>query len=141
MSKPSLSFAQVKAGDTLPPLTREISLVKMMMYGAATWDFIRIHYDADYVRARGLPHPFVDGQMLGAYLAQLVMDWAGPEAFLTKLSFRNRVMVFPSDTVTCLGRVTGKGDGGEVELELWIDNQQGERVVEGSATVVLPQQG
>ncbi len=40
-------FEDVSEGDALPPLTKFITTVQMMMYGAATWDFMRIHYDAD----------------------------------------------------------------------------------------------
>ena len=118
----------------------------MMAYGAATWDFIRVHYDADHVRELGFPGPFVDGQMLGAFLAQHVQDWAGHRAFLSKLAFRNRVMVYPGDSLVCGGVVTAllcEGDSGEgtglAECELWIENQRGERVVDrASATVQIP---
>lgn len=133
-------FDQVEVGEALPALTKEITSVRQMMYGAATWDFVRFHYDADLASERGFPAPFADGQMMGAFMAQLVMDWAGPEAFLASLSFRNRVMVFPDDTLTCLGKVTNKSleDGkSSVECELWIENRKKETVAEGKATVSL----
>ena len=146
-------------GEELPPLRKQIDLPRMMAYGAATWDFIRVHYDADYVRELGFPGPFVDGQMLGAFLAQHVQDWAGPGAFLRKLGFRNRVMVYPGDSLTCRGVVTAlyregddpstssgqarsssPGEGpGFAECELWIENQRGERVVDrANAVIQLP---
>lgn len=135
-------FEDVKAGEQLPPLVKKINLARMMAYGAATWDFIRVHYDADYVRALGFKAPFVDGQMLGGFLAQQVQDWAGPKGFLRKLGFRNSAMVYPEDTITCRGVVTGlRQDDGEalVECDLWIENQRGERVVQpASALVRLP---
>lgn len=139
-------YEDVAVGDELTPLRKEIDLPHMMAYGAATWDFIRVHYDADHVRELGFPGPFLDGQMLGAFLAQLVQDWAGPRAFLRKLSFRNRVMVYPGDSLVCCGTVTAlipEDDGGAgaglAECELWIENQNGERVVDrASATVRLP---
>jgi hypothetical protein len=34
----------------LPALRKEINQARMMAYGAATWGFIRIHYDADHKR-------------------------------------------------------------------------------------------
>ena len=97
-------FDDVSVGEELPPLRKQIDLPRMMAYGAATWDFIRVHYDADHVRELGFSGPFVDGQMLGAFLAQHVQDWAGPGAFLRKLGFRNRVMVYPGDSLICRGR-------------------------------------
>jgi acyl dehydratase len=135
-------FDDVSVGEDLPPLKKEIDLPRMMAYGAATWDFIRVHYDADYVRERGFKAPFVDGQMLGGFLAQQVQDWAGPRAFLRRLAFRNRAMVYPGDTVTCYGVVTGahiQGVEALVEFDLWMENQDGERVVQpASAVVRLP---
>jgi acyl dehydratase len=138
-------FEDVKVGDELPALRKEIDMAHMMAYGASTWDFIRIHYDADFVREKGFKGPFLDGQMLGGYLAQQVQNWAGPRAFLRKLGFQNRVMVFPGDTVTGHGVVTGtRIDGGEalVECDLWMENQDGDRVVQpASAVVRFPQRG
>ena len=139
-------FEEVSVGEELTALHKQIDLPHMMAYGAATWDFIRVHYDADYVRELGFSGPFVDGQMLGAFLAQQVQDWAGRRAFLRKLSFRNRVMAYPGDSLLCGGVVTGLRIEGEdqerrglAECDLWIENQRGERVVEpASALVQLP---
>ena len=157
-------FEEVSVGEELTPLRKEIDLPRMMAYGAATWDFIRVHYDVDHVRELGFSGPFVDGQMLGAFLAQQVQDWAGPGAFLRKLAFRNRVMVYPGDSLVCGGVVTAvhrEGDdpstssgpttsgqapstssgqgSGLAECDLWIENQRGERVVDrASAVVQLP---
>ena len=115
----------------------------MMAYGAATWDFIRVHYDDGYARGLGFRGPFVDGQMLGAFLAQHVQDWAGPGAFLRKLGFRNRIMVYPGDSLVCRGVVTAlyrEGDDnqgpGLAGCDLWIENQRAERVVERASALV-----
>ncbi len=132
-------FEDVQIGEELPVLQKNINLAHMMAYGAATWDFIRIHYDADYVRQQGFDAPFVDGQMLGGFLAQHVQDWAGADAFLRKLGFRNRVMVYPGDVLTCHGVVTGAhvdGDEALVECDLWVENQRGDRVVNPASAVV-----
>ena len=72
----------------VPPLEMEITLQAMVEYAAATWDFHRYHYDAEYVRALGFLAPFMDGQMLGGLVARQLMGWAGLEGFLRKLSIR-----------------------------------------------------
>ena len=43
-------FEDIQIGDEITPLVKEIGMARMMAYGAATWDFIRLHYDADYAR-------------------------------------------------------------------------------------------
>lgn len=132
----------VSVGQSLPTLTKKIRLPDMMSYGAATWDFARIHYDAPFARSQGLPGTVVDGQMLGAFLVQLVQNWAGPKAFLQNLSFQNRSMVLPGDVLICGGSVSEvrQEDGNiQMDCDLWIDSQRGERVVApASATVSLP---
>ena len=138
-------FEDVEEGATLPPLTKEISTVQMMMYGAATWDYMRIHYDADYARQGGFPGPILDGQMLGAFLAQLVVDWAGDPGALRRLSIRYRNFVVPGDTVICKGRVRSKsveGPDALVECELVAENRNGEVVAgPGVALLALPRKG
>ena len=114
-------------------------MARMMAYGAATWDFIRLHYDADYARELGFEAPFVDGQMMGGFLTQHVQDWAGPGAFLRKLAFRNRVMAYPGDSLTCHGVVTDVSsteEGGMVECDLWMENQRGEKVVDPASALL-----
>ena len=132
-------FEDVQTGDEITPLVKEIGLARMMAYGAATWDFIRLHYDADYARGLGFEGPFVDGQMMGGFLTQHIQDWAGPEAFLRKLAFRNRVMAYPGDSLTCRGVVTDVSEtdeGGMVECDLWVENQRGEKVVDPASALL-----
>ncbi len=132
-------FEDIRIGDEITPLVKEIGIARMMAYGAATWDFIRLHYDADYARELGFEAPFVDGQMMGGFLTQQVQDWAGPGAFLRKLAFRNRIMVYPGDSLTCRGVVTdvsAADEGGMVECDLWMENQRGEKVVDPASALV-----
>ena len=132
-------FEDIQIGDGITPLVKEIGMARMMAYGAATWDFIRLHYDADYARELGFESPFVDGQMMGGFLTQHVQDWAGPGAFLRKLAFRNRVMAYPGDSLTCHGVVTDVSsteEGGMVECDLWMENQRGEKVVDPASALL-----
>ena len=58
---------------------------------------------------------------------------------MRKLAFRNRVMVYPGDSLTCFGVVTGVSrdeEGGLAECGLWVENQRGERVVEPASALV-----
>ena len=139
MTTPGRNFTDIQVGDEITPLVKKISMARMMAYGAATWDFIRLHYDADYARELGFEAPFVDGQMMGGFLTQHVQDWAGVGAFLRKLAFRNRVMAYPGDSLTCRGVVTDvctTDEGGMVECDLWIENQRDEKVVDAANALI-----
>lgn len=135
-------FEDVSEGQQLPKVDRQINLADMVMYAAATWDFHRYHYDESFARAAGFPGPFVDGQMLGALLAKQVMDWAGSQAFLRKLSYRLRHMVFPNDTIISRGKVVEtrrESDRGLAVCELTVCTQANIEVIkQARATVELP---
>jgi len=90
----------------IPPLERALTQVRMVAYGGATWDWHRLHYEPEYAAARDIAGPIVDGQMFGALLAEALLDWLGPRAFIRRMSFRLRAMVFAGETVRCEGEVT-----------------------------------
>jgi acyl dehydratase len=100
----------------VPVLSRKLDLVHMIAYAGATWDWAPLHYDPAYVAERGLPSPVVDGQMLGGLLSEALMHWLGPGAFIRKLNFRLRAMVFAGETICCEGEVTALGLEGECGL-------------------------
>jgi acyl dehydratase len=104
-------------GAVLPPLSRTITLVDMVAYAGATWDFYRLHYDLDFVAAAGVPAPVVDGQVFGALFAELVQDAFGPECFVRELSFTFRNLMFAGETVRCEGTVAAV-DGDRVTVDL-----------------------
>lgn len=110
--------APITAGTAVPPLDRTIDLASMVAYAGATWDWNRLHYDTAFLAERGLDRPVVDGQMLGALLAEQAMDWLGAGAFPTRMSFRFRSMVFAGDTVRVEGVVVDVDDeAGTVTFE------------------------
>lgn len=111
MSEARTAADAFEVGAAVPPLERTIALPDMVAYAAATWDWHRMHYDADWAAQAGLPAPVVDGQVLGALLAEHVQDWLGPRAFVTHLSFRLRSMVFAGQTVRVEGEVTSVEEG------------------------------
>lgn len=111
----------MKVGDRLPELTRTIALSDMVAYGAATWDWHRLHYDSDHARRAGLPTPVVDGQMLGALLAEQIVRALDEGDRIVRLYFQNRAPVFPGDTIRC---------------EAWVEQVSDERIqVEQRVTV------
>lgn len=101
-------FEDVKVGDALPNLEIPVTLTSLVMYAGATWDFHRYHYDAEFVKKNGIDAPFMDGQMLGAFITRLLMQWGGADAFLRKLSYHQKAIIFVGDTITISGHVEAK---------------------------------
>ena len=104
-------------------------------------DYNPIHYDKDFAQSRGLRGVIVHGQLVGAFLGQLITDWIGEWGVLRKLSCSYKGMNYPGEALTCRGRVTKKyvQDGQHyVECNLWAENSKEEKAVLGVAIVMLP---
>ena len=115
---------RLSPGRSLRPLHRRIALADMVAYGAATWDWHRLHYDEAHARRLGAPAPLVDGQMLGALLAECVLRSAGPGARLVRLSYRNRAPVRAGETVDCAGTIATSDDAGfSVDMSVSVGEQ------------------
>lgn len=134
-----MRFEDVVPGQAVPGFSRQLTLTDLVMYAGATWDFHRLHYDPAFVRARGHPAPFVDGQMVGALLAKQLVDWAGPDAFVRRLRYRLRAMIFAGERVTGTGTVTATRiqDGRPlVVCALALTKDDGTEVVTGALGIV-----
>jgi acyl dehydratase len=101
-------FEDVTVGEMLLPLEFDITLTSLVMYAGATWDFHRYHYDSEFVTKLGMPAPFMDGQMVGALMARQLMQWGGADAFVRKLNYRQRGMVYAGDRIVLCGTVSDK---------------------------------
>jgi acyl dehydratase len=83
---------------------------------------------------------FAHGMLSMGFVAQGVTDWLGAGTVRT-LGVRFTALVRLKDVVTCRGRVVGTSEkNGDrlVELEVWAENQRGEKVVTGRATAAIP---
>jgi hydroxyacyl-ACP dehydratase HTD2-like protein with hotdog domain len=134
-------FEDVAIDEALPPLVKRPTAVQLFRYAAVTWNAHRIHFEQQYARQEGHADVLVQGPLHGAFLAQLVNDWAGPRGRVCSLRWSNRAPAIPGDTLSAGGRVIGKrSEAGRhlVELELIETNQRGDQCVLGQATVALP---
>ena len=134
-----LNFDDLEIGQSITPYQKEITLVQNVMYASATWDFFRIHYDAEYARNKGLKGPVCDGQMLGALLVRMVSEWAGEAASLKRLKLSYKKMAYVGDTLKFTGRVRCKSSvncENQVICELSIENQKGEIIVSDAEAVL-----
>ena len=130
----------VKVGDAIPPLVKgPIAQIQLTRYAGASGDFNPIHQDDEFARAAGMGGVFAHGMLSMGFVAQSVTDWLGAGT-VRKLGVRFSALVRLKDVITCTGRVLGTNEkNGErlVELEVWAENQRGEKVVTGRATAAL----
>ena len=88
----------------------------------------------------GLPGVIIHGALKAAYLGKLMTDWLGEPGALRSLQCQYRGMDFPSESVTCKGRVarTYVEDGQSLaDCDIWIENSRGQTTVPGQATASI----
>lgn len=127
---------QAALGEELGPRIVVISREQTRDY-ARQYRFESARFsDDERARRIGLPGIIVPGNMSLAYLVKLVTDWIGTRpATLVRLSTTYRQLVRPDSPLTLHGVITGAGGDGSVELDLWMENELGERLVTATATV------
>jgi len=134
------SFQEINIGDTLGPLELHISkdqvraYAKIMGFGDIAGRFT----DDEAAKKEGLPGIILPGNMSLGLLTKLVTDWIGGDggARLSRIGTTYRVPVQPDRTVMIHGFVTNTNASDRTaEIDVWIENEDAERLVTGTATV------
>lgn len=126
----------MKAGDQLPELRKEpVTKVQLVKYAGASGDYNLIHTDDETARRMGLDGVIAHGMLSMGFLGEYAAGIAGPE-HVRRLKVRFAAMVRPGDQLTCGGVVRSVEDGRAV-LELWAQNQNGDKVTTGEAEVEI----
>ena len=126
----------LKVGDEIPELVKHSTTRQLVQYAGAQGDFYEIHYDQDYARSIGLPGVILHGLLKAGFLGQLVTDWLGDRGTLKTFEVSYRGLDVPGKPYRCRGKIT-KVDGRQVELEVWGEDEGGQRTTVGSATVEM----
>jgi acyl dehydratase len=132
-----MRFADVQEGDELP--TKELFLAKELVrdYARAANQWSARFTDDEGARKEGLPGMITPGNMSMGLLTGLIESWAGP-GVLRRLGTTFRGLVLPGRTIHLCGTVTQKDEATRtVELDVWLEGDEGERLVIGTATVAL----
>jgi peroxisomal enoyl-CoA hydratase 2 len=134
-----IKYDAVKVGDSIPQITIDnVSRPDFVRYAGASGDFVPLHYDQTFVEAAGIPTVFAQGMWTAGCLSRCLTDYVGA-GNVRRYKVRFARQVWPGDTLTCRGKVTGKTEqNGDklVEGELEVVNQKGEATVKGNFLVV-----
>jgi acyl dehydratase len=92
------AYADVTAGDELPPNRFTLTRAMLVRYAGASGDFNVIHWNERTARAVGLPDVIAHGMLTMAKAVQVVSDWAGDPAAVVEYSTRfTRPVPVPDD--------------------------------------------
>jgi 3-methylfumaryl-CoA hydratase len=135
------SFSTVQVGDDVGLVTHTITRVTLFLFGVAYFTAHRIHYDVEYSRSEGFDDVLVTANLLSAYSANLIEQWARHPGALRSLEERNLAPASAGDTVVLTGTVVDlepTPTGGTVLCNLRVDNDRGLALVTGQASIALP---
>ncbi|HZC05545.1 MAG TPA: MaoC family dehydratase N-terminal domain-containing protein [Ktedonobacterales bacterium] len=127
-------------GERIPDLSKQVTQEQINAYADVSGDHNPIHHDPATARSVGLEGTIAHGMLSMAFLGQLVTDWLSSQpsrgGWVKRLRVRFQAMVRPGDTLICGGALAPASDG-QQRIELWINNQRGERVTTGDADAVF----
>jgi peroxisomal enoyl-CoA hydratase 2 len=134
----TLYIEDVSVGDSSPEvIVEDLERPDFVRYAGASGDFNPIHYSEPFAKSAGNPSVFGQGMFTAGVLSHMVSEWVGLQN-LRSYSARFVDRVWPEDTITTRGEVTEVNDGGRIQADVWVENQEGTRVIEGSIVAELP---
>jgi len=135
-------FEDVSVGEKLGPLVKgPYDVMQAAKFSSMNGDYYPGHYDTGWATGKDrTPNVVAHGLQITTYMSQLVTDWMGRDGFLSRYSSQVRAQTYVGDVLNFHGEVTEKSaEKGEyrVSLKLWGDKEDGTRVIDGSAVVLL----
>lgn len=125
------------AGEVCTPRRYAHSTVQLFRFGAVSWSSHRIHYDAPFAALEGFPGVVVQSTLHGETLTRHALAWAGPNARLLSVSWRNVATAVADEPLTWTATVrtvddTGSAEGTRVLLDASILKEDGTTCVTGA---------
>ncbi|MDO8473093.1 MAG: MaoC/PaaZ C-terminal domain-containing protein [Dehalococcoidia bacterium] len=137
-------WEDIEVGREFSGLTKKPTTKTIVMWAGAVDAYGEMHFDKDVALKDGFKGVILHGDMLGAYLMELLTDNTGSEGYISSISYRHTGANYPDMTYTCRAKPLSKhvADGkAYVDLDVWIENESAEKKTVGKATICLPQRG
>jgi len=141
-----LTFEWVNCGDVLPEVKQHVSQEVIWKHAVASLDYNPVHTHPEWCKTAqvfGLPLPVMHGNQTMSLMATVITNWAFPVGGRLKRMEVKLIKPVPVGSSCTYGAaVTEKHPIGKREnfvvLDLWVMNQDGEKVAVGTAQVILP---
>jgi len=120
-------------------MVEKVDRAMFVRYAGASGDFNPIHWNSDFAKSAGYPGVFAQGMFTAGVLGTFLTNWLG-ESNVRRFRTRFIGQVWPGEAIVCSGKVTKVyEENGETraDLDLEVTNADGERKIDGSATVVV----
>jgi acyl dehydratase len=120
-------------GYELQPVKKKAAIQLM---GSRLWGrFNPNHWDPVYAAQTGLKAPIQTGEMSSAYITEMCVNHFGAAMFTgARIVCKYIASTFANEVITTHGVVSGKepkGNGFRFKVEVWCDNEAGEKKTVG----------
>ena len=132
--------ASTPIGTELEPVKKR-ALIQLM--GSRLWGrFNPNHWDPEYALSTGLAAPIQTGEMNSAYIAEMSVNHFGEHLFQNaRVVCKYIAPTLADEIITTHGIVTEKKtveEGCRIKVDVWCDNELGEKKTVGWVEVTLP---
>jgi len=132
--------ASTPIGTELEPVKKR-ALIQLM--GSRLWGrFNPNHWDPEYALSTGLAAPIQTGEMNSAYIAEMCVNHFGEHLFQNaRVVCKYIAPTLADEIITTHGIVTEKKtveEGCRIKVDVWCDNELGEKKTVGWVEVTLP---
>jgi hypothetical protein len=130
-------FDDVEEGDEIAPLEFLHAKDRVREYARASDIFFPRFTDDEGARREGLPGMITPGNMSMGLISTYLEAWSGPGS-LRRLGTTFRGLLLPDRRIRISGVITQRDETARsAEVDVWIENEDGERAVIGTATLAL----
>jgi hypothetical protein len=124
-------------GFELEAITKKVTLDKMRLYRSQWPRYRNWHNDYDIAQNWGVDKPIVFASQVMEYIGELLIKFFGEGYLGGRLSISITRPVWPDDEIVTRGVVRERaleGDAIRLVLDVWCENQHGDKVVVGTAS-------
>jgi 3-hydroxybutyryl-CoA dehydratase len=137
-----VDFDTINLNDDIPQLSKVVSQERINKWADVVDDYNPLHVDPEYAKKTKFKRTIAHGPLVISYISEMMGSWLGSKWIEggKLLDIKFKAPVKSEDRITIKGTVGNKiiVDGKEVlECEVFIINQEGEKVLQGRATVPI----
>lgn len=138
-----MHFTDIEEGSVLPAREFSCDNRQLFLYNAVLFNAHKIHYDHPYAtEVEGYADLVLAGPLIGDWLHQCVDAWVGENGQLLTMEYSNRHAAYVDEVLTGKGSVISiDTENHTVEVDLRIENANGDVIAPGKATVQLHSHG
>jgi len=121
-------------------VSRTVTETDVVNFAGLSGDFNPVHVDPEYARTTRFGQRVAHGLLTASIMSSILgMQLPGPGAIYLGQTLKFLKPVFIGDTITAHAEVVQWiAEKRRVVLNTWVENQRGEKVLEGEATLWVP---